>query len=60
VVCGTNILIFLHHYVASNDPTKILEAILDKGPKTENPKTNLKQIDPWIGPFFKFIYLFIS
>jgi len=29
-------------------------ATLDKGPKTNSPRTNLKQIEPWIGPFFTF------
>jgi hypothetical protein len=29
-----------------------LRATLDKGPETKNPGTNLKQIEPWIGPLF--------
>jgi len=33
-------------------PKICLRAILDKGPWTKSLGTNLKQIEPWIGPFF--------
>jgi len=34
-------------------PSKVgLRATLDKGSGTKSPRTNLKQIEPWMGPFF--------
>jgi hypothetical protein len=34
-------------------PSKVgLSATLDKGSGTKSPRTNLKQIEPWMGPFF--------
>jgi len=35
-----------------------MKATLDKGPGTRSPGTNLKQIEPWIGPFFTFFFSF--
>jgi hypothetical protein len=29
-----------------------IRVTFDKGPRTKSPGTNLKQIEPWIGPFF--------
>ncbi len=32
-----------------------LRATLDEDPGTKSPQTNLKHIEPWIGPFFTFL-----
>jgi hypothetical protein len=46
-----------HYQVHWHEPawetwkTPSIRATLDKGPGTKSPGTNLKQIEPWIGPF---------
>jgi len=40
--------------------TLVLRVTLDKGPGTKSSGTNLKQIEPWIGPFFTLKETFFS
>jgi len=45
-------LFFLKRWLGFRKNKIILMTILDKGPGTKSSGINLKQIDPWIGPFF--------